>query len=135
MHLEQTQFDESFDPITDRYVIEAALALANGRPVPESVSAAFPNLPAAMQRGDARAGQIERAVVDLAETAILANRVGELFDAVVTDLGEQGARIQLCDFPVVARTAAREVVPGDRVRVKLESADPATRRLALQRVQ
>ena len=116
-------------------MIEAALALANGRPVPDAIAAAFPLLPAAMQRGDARAGQIERAVVDLAETAILAGREGELFDAVVTDLGEQGARIQLCDLPVVARTTAREVVPGDRVRVKLESADPATRRLAFQRVQ
>lgn len=121
--------------LADRYVIEAALALANGRPVPAAVSAAFPLLPAAMQRGDARAGQIDRAVVDLAETAILADRTGELFDAVVTDLGEQGARIQLCDLPVVARTVAREVVPGDRVRVRLESADPATRRLAFQRVQ
>jgi exoribonuclease R len=121
--------------LADRYVIEAALALANGRAVPEPVSAAFPLLPAAMQRGDARAGQIERAVVDLAETALLADRTGELFDAVVTDLGEQGARIQLCDLPVVARTTAREVVPGDRVRVRLDSADPATRRLAFQRVQ
>ena len=121
--------------LADRYVIEAALALANGRPVPEPVSAAFPLLPAAMQRGDARAGQIERAVVDLAETALLADRTGELFDAVVTDLGEQGARIQLCDLPVVARTTAREVVPGDRVRVRLDSADPVTRRLAFQRVQ
>ena len=121
--------------LADRYVIEAALALANGRAVPEPVNAAFPLLPAAMQRGDARAGQIERAVVDLAETALLADRTGELFDAVVTDLGEQGARIQLCDLPVVARTTAREVVPGDRVRVRLDSADPATRRLAFQRVQ
>ena len=121
--------------LADRYVIEAALALANGRAVPAAVEAAFPKLPTAMQRGDARASQIERAVVDLAETAILANRIGELFDAVVTDLGEQGARIQLCDLPVVARTTAREVVPGDRVRVRLESADPATRRLAFQRVQ
>ncbi len=120
--------------LADRYVIEAALALANGRPLPAAVSAAFLRLPAAMQRAEARAGQVERAVVDLAETAILAGRVGELFDAVVTDLGEQGARIQLCALPVVARTVAREVVPGDRVRVKLEAADPATRRLAFQRV-
>lgn len=121
--------------LADRYVIEAALALANGRALPDAISAAFPLLPVAMQRGDARAGQVERAVVDLAETAILAGREGELFDAVVTDLGEQGARIQLCDLPVVARTTAHGVVPGDRLRVKLESADPETRRLAFRRVQ
>lgn len=121
--------------LADRYVVEAALALANGRPVPQPVAAAFAKLPATMQRAEARAGQVERAVVDLAETAILANRTGELFDAVVTDLGEQGARIQLCDLPVVARTAAHGVVPGNRVRVRLDGADPATRRLAFQRVQ
>ncbi len=121
--------------LADRFVVEAALALANGRPVPEPVVAAFAKLPATMQRAEARAGQVERAVVDLAETAILANRTGELFDAVVTDLGEQGARIQLCDLPVVARTAAHGVVPGNRVRVRLDSADPVTRRLAFQRVQ
>lgn len=121
--------------LADRYVVEAALALANGRPVPAAAAAAFPKLPATMQRAEARAGQVERAVVDLAETAILSNRVGELFDAVVTDLGEQGARIQLCDLPVVARAAARDVVPGDRLRVRLDSADPATRRLAFAPVQ
>lgn len=121
--------------LADRYVIEAALALANGQPVPAPVTAAFARLPVAMQRAEARAGQVERAVIDLAEAAILADRTGELFDAVVTDLGEQGARIQLCDLPVVARTAAQGVVPGDRLRVRLDLADPATRRLAFQRVQ
>ena len=121
--------------LADRYVIEAALALANGQPAPAPVTAALPRLPVAMQRAEARAGQVERAVIDLAETAILADRTGELFDAVVTDLGEQGARIQLCDLPVVARTAAQGVVPGDRLRVRLDLADPATRRLAFQRVQ
>ena len=115
--------------LADRFVIEAALALANGRSVPEPVAAAFQRLPAAMQRAEARAGQIERAVVDLAETALLAPREGEVFDAVVTDLGEAGARIQLCSVPVVARTQAIGVVPGDRIKVRLESADPARRLL------
>ena len=119
--------------LADRYVIEAALALANGRPVPEAVQESFARLPAAMARAQARTGQLERAVLDLAETAILANRVGEHFVAVVTDLGEAGARIQLCDLPVVARTIARDVVPGERIRVRLEAADPATRKLAFAR--
>ena len=74
-------------------------------------------------------------MVDLAETAILADRTGDLFDAVVTDLGEQGARIQLCDLPVVARTVAHGVVPGERLRVRLTGAEPATRRLTFQRVE
>ena len=120
--------------LADRYVIEAALALANGRPVPEQISAAFGRLPTTMQRAEARAGQVERAVVDLAEVALLAGREGEVFEAVVTDLGEAGARIQLCAAPVVARTAANEVVPGDRIRVRLEAADPARRLLRFARI-
>ena len=118
----------------DRYVVQAALAVANGQPVPEAVNAAFPKLPAVMDKAEARANQIERAVIDLAETAILANRVGDYFEAVVTDLGEQGERIQLCDLPVVARTTAHGVTPGTRIRVKLEAADPAQRTLRFARV-
>ncbi|NDU79327.1 RNB domain-containing ribonuclease, partial [Actinomadura sp. DSM 109109] len=79
-------------------------------------------------------GQIERAVVDLAEVALLANREGEVFPAVVTDIGESGARIQLCDLPVVARTTAHGVVPGAAVTVRLVAADPGQRRLEFQRV-
>jgi exoribonuclease R len=120
--------------LADRYVIEAALALANGRPVPEQISAAFARLPATMQRAEARAGQVERAVVDLAEVALLAGREGEVFEAVVTDLGEAGARIQLCEAPVVARTPTDGVVPGDRIRVRLEAADPARRLLRFARI-
>lgn len=120
--------------LADRYVVQAALAVANGRTVPAEVEAAFARLPAVMAKADARAGQIERAVIDLAETAILEGREGEIFDAVVTDLGEQGARIQLCDLPVVARTQAHKVAPGDAITVRLQDADPARRTLRFERV-
>jgi exoribonuclease R len=120
--------------LADRYVLLAALALANGRPVPDSASEAFQRLPAAMARAEARDSQIERAVIDLAEVALLANREGETFPAVVTDLGDSGARIQLSDLPVVARVKAHGVLPGAAIRVKLLAADPQQRRLAFERV-
>lgn len=120
--------------LADRYVIRAALAVANGQPVPDAVSAAFERLPAVMGKADARAGQIERAVIDLAETAILSGREGEQFDAVVTDLGETGARFQLCDLPVVARTQAPGAIPGAALRVRLDAADPIRRTLAFTRI-
>jgi exoribonuclease R len=120
--------------LADRYVLLAALAVANGRPVPGSVSDAFDRLPAAMAGADGRDGQIERAVIDLAEVALLANHEGKIFPAVVTDLGESGARIQLSDLPVVARTKAHGVLPGAAIRVKLLAADPAQRRLDFERV-
>jgi len=119
--------------LADRYVIRAALAVANGQPVPLAVTEAFQRLPAVMDKAEARAGQIERAVVDQAEAALLADQTGDYFDAVVTDLGESGARIQLCDVPVVARTTAHGVMPGDRIRVRLESADPLRRTITFTR--
>lgn len=120
--------------LADRYVIRAALAVANGQPVPSEVTEAFHRLGPVMARSAARSGQIERAVIDLAETAILAGREGEAFAAVVTDLGETGARIQLCDLPIMARATARRVRPGDRITVRLEQADPARRTVRFTRL-
>ncbi|MFM5955350.1 MAG: RNB domain-containing ribonuclease [Novosphingobium sp.] len=120
--------------LADRYVIRAALAVAGGQPVPAEVSDAFTRLGPVMGKADARASQIERAVVDLAETAILSGCEGEDFQAVVTDLGEAGARFQLCDLPVVARTVAHRVQPGDSLVVRLEAADPARRELRFARI-
>jgi VacB/RNase II family 3'-5' exoribonuclease len=120
--------------LADRYVVETALAIANGETVPDSAAAAFEKLPEVMARADARGSQIERAVIDLAEAAMLQDRVGETFAAVVTDQDERGARIQLCDLPIVARATAHHADPGDAIRVKLLAADPATRRIVFERV-
>jgi VacB/RNase II family 3'-5' exoribonuclease len=109
--------------LADRYVVRAALAVANGRPVPEAVSEAFDKLPEVMRRGDAIAGQIERAVIDLAEAVMLRERVGELFGAVVTDVDERGVRLQLCELPVVARVATNGAEPGDTLQVRLAAID------------
>ena len=120
--------------LADRYVLRAALAVANGQAVPLGVTEAFTRLPQVMTRADATTGRVERAVIDLAETAILAGREGEVFAAVVTDLGENGARIQLCDHAVVARVTAHNVLPGTRIAVRLAQADPVQRTLAFLRV-
>jgi exoribonuclease R len=120
--------------LADRYVVRAALAVANGQSVGDTVSEAFARLPAVMAKAEARDGQIERAAIDLAEAAILAGREGESFGAVVTDLGEQGARIQLCDLPVVARVTAHDVVPGARIVVGLDEADTLRRSLRFKRL-
>jgi exoribonuclease R len=120
--------------LADRYVLRAALALTDGKPVPEPVATAFERLPSAMAKAEARDGQIERAVIDLAEVALLANHEGEIFPAVVTDIGENGARIQLSDLPVVARVIAHGVIPGAAIHVRLLAADPVQRRLNFQRV-
>jgi len=120
--------------LADRYVVRAALAIANGKPVPNVVAEAFLGLPAVMERADALGSQIERAVVDLAEAVMLKGREGEKFAAVVTDVDERGVRIQLRDLPVAARVSAHGVEPGDELRLKLTAADPDRRAVTFQRL-
>ena len=109
--------------LADRYVVRAALAIANGQAVPDVVTDAFTRLPAVMARADSLGGQIERAVVDLAEAEMLRGREGNTFAAVVTDVDDRGARMQLCQLPVVARVAAHDVRPGDMIDVRLVATD------------
>lgn len=121
--------------LADRYVVEATLAVANGKPVPAHIEEAFQRLPAVMARAEARDGQVERAAIDLAETVLLAGRESQAFSAVVTDIGENGARIQLCELPVVARVAAHGALPGLGIRVRLVSADTGRRQLQFERIE
>ena len=121
--------------LADRYVIRAALAVANGQPVPAAVTDAFTRLPSVMATADARAGRIDRAAIDLAEAVILQPHVGETVAAVVTDTDARGARIQLIDHPVVARVDTAPVLPGTRIEVRLAAADVAKRTIRFERVR
>ncbi len=120
--------------LADRYVVRATLAIMNGDPVPDAVTAAFPKLSDVMARADRMGGQIERAVIDLAEAVMLGGHVGQSFPAIVTDVTERDVRIQLSDFPVVARVSGHGMAPGDALTVRLTAADMEKRRLAFERV-
>ncbi len=120
--------------LADRFVVEAAVSVAAGRPIEPWVAEAFETVPAVMDAATSRASQIDRAALDLAEAVVLAGREGELFEAVVTDEDDRGARIQLLDPAVVARVDARRVDPGDEIRVRLVRADPAKGRIEFERV-
>lgn len=115
-------------------MIEAALAVVAGRPVPDDVSAAFDELPAAMAQGDQRANRAERQAVELAEAVCLSGREGEIFDAVVIDEGEWGVEVQLIEPAVLVRLTARRVDPGDDIRVRLRSVDIENHHTVFERV-
>ena len=120
--------------LADRYVVEAALAVANGRPVPDDVQAAFAGLPEAMARGESQANRVDAAVIDLAEAVLLAGRVGEVFDAVVVDEDRRGTVIQLRDPAVLVRVSAHRVDPGEDVRVRITTVDVNARSVHVERV-
>jgi exoribonuclease R len=113
--------------LADRYVTEAALAIANGQAVPDRASAAFQSLPEVMNRAEAKAGQVDSAVLELAEAVVLADRVGETFAGTVTDIDQRGARIQLADPAVLTRIPPNGAAVGDPVRLRLDEVDPARR--------
>src|SRR5581483_6315155 len=120
--------------LADRYVIEAVVQIASGQTVSPEFAAAFQSLPVVMDHAEEKASQVERAVLDLAEAAVLQGREGSRFDAVVTDLDERGARIQLADLAVVARVDGQGAMPGDRIIVELVSADVVRRQVIFRRV-
>ena len=119
--------------LADRYVVQAALGVANGLPVPDFVSAAFGRLPPVMAHSGSIAGAIDRAVIDMAEAVMLHGLEGQTFKAVILDRDERGARIQLCDRPVVARVQTDAGEPGDTITVRLDEADPVRRSLRFSR--
>jgi exoribonuclease R len=114
--------------LADRYVTEATLAVANGRSVSDDVTAAFERLPDVMNRAEAKAGQVDSAVLELAESVVLSGRVGERFAGTVTDIDKKrGARIQLADPAVITRVPTDGLEIGAGVTLRLDEADPSRR--------
>ena len=120
--------------LADRYVIEAIVQIANGQTVSEDLNSIFQRLPLVMAKAEEKAGQVDRAVLDPAEAATLQGCEGRRFPAVVTDVDERGARIQLSDPAVVARMDAKGALPGNAISVRLISVDVANRQVRFERV-
>jgi exoribonuclease R len=120
--------------LADRYTVQAALAVANGNPLPEHVSAALPRLPEAMAHASMQSSRVDRAVIDLAEAVMLQGREGQTFQAVVVEDDDEISRIQLTEIAVVAKVKAKNLHPGDECRVKLVSADTQARTVTFERV-
>ncbi|WP_322938440.1 RNB domain-containing ribonuclease [Nocardioides bizhenqiangii] len=120
----------------DRYALEVCLALSAGRSVPEWVLAALPDLPKTLEESARRAGSYERAVLDVIEAGLLADRVGEEFAGVITSVREDDPRkgvVVLSEIGVEAPvTGDRDLPVGTEVRVRLETADLAARKVAFR---
>jgi exoribonuclease R len=119
--------------LADRYANELVLAHVAVVTPPAWAVDALPELVATMERATRHQAEVERAVVDAVECAVLANRVGETFAGVVVDTRRAGVVVQLARPAVVAPLPA--AVPlGDEVRVRLVGVDPVTRSVELAAV-
>jgi exoribonuclease R len=108
--------------LVDRFGLVVCAALSAGETPPEWVRAALPELPTLMARAGNAAGRLDRMTLDAVEAAVLAPRVGDVFDAVVLSASDRGATIQLLD-PAVEAPSDGPLTPGTDVQVRLVTAD------------
>jgi exoribonuclease R len=118
--------------LADRYAGEIAVSMSAGTDIPDWVRARLRALPKEMEASDGLAHRFERAVLDLVEAGVLASEVGQTFDAVVTDVDDKfpaRGTVVLRDPAVTAkvRTSAASLPLGGSVRVRLVTADVASR--------
>ncbi|GAB3545248.1 RNB domain-containing ribonuclease [Arthrobacter tumbae] len=134
--------------LVDRFVLVTCEALCAGREVPGWVRNALPELNALMSSSNQLASRLESGAIAAVEAALLSNRVGEEFDAVVitgskptpdaavaaNGNGVPHGVIQVADPAVEARCDGA-MTAGDEVRVRLVTADIARRELRFQLVR
>ncbi|MFB9587811.1 RNB domain-containing ribonuclease [Streptomyces racemochromogenes] len=117
--------------LVDRYAGELCVAAVAGAEPPAWAVEALEALPREMAEGTRLANSVERECVDLVEAALLKDRVGETFEAMVIDVKEQEPKtgtVHLEEPAVVGRVVSPtgRLPLGERIRVRLTQADPGT---------
>ena len=118
--------------LVDRYGEEVCIAACAQAPVPEWVLQALPDLPGVMEQTGKRARAIGRGALTALEALVLRGHEGEVFDGVITSERDGRGELVLAEPAVVTeiragKKAADGGLPvGERVRVRLLSADPAS---------
>lgn len=113
--------------LVDRYVSQTCLSLCADLEVPEWVRSALPLLPTEMGAAERRASTLENSGIALMEALVLADRIGEVFSAVVIDTGDKSGIVQIAEPAVRARCDSPNLPLGQRIQVRLDVADPMTR--------
>src|SRR5215207_9465651 len=121
--------------LVDRYAGEICAALCADLPVPEWVLRALDGLPQRMAAAERRAKSYERAIIDLTEVHLLADRVGQTFLGTVieVDRDKHHGAVMITEPAVEARLSAVNRLPlGQEVSVRLIAADYAKRAVAFE---
>jgi VacB/RNase II family 3'-5' exoribonuclease len=131
--------------VVDRFTTEVCLAVHAGTAVPAWTKQTLPLLPELMAASDRLAAQVERACTDQVEAWLLADRVGEQFDAIVLRSSDiepadgsapsGSGDVFVTDPPVLARCFGNCLQDGREVQVRLVEADPTTRKVRFEAVK
>ena len=108
--------------LVDRYANEIVLAHCAGVRPPDWVAAGLDALPAIMAEAGGRERKAERAAVDRVEAALLAGRLGETFAAVVVDVRDDRATVQVAE-PAIVAPLEGDAAPGESLTVRLAAVD------------
>ncbi|MEU4448134.1 RNB domain-containing ribonuclease [Actinosynnema sp. NPDC050801] len=119
--------------LVDRFATEVCLAVTAGQEVPEWLTKALPLLPGLMGGSDALASKVDRACLDQVEAWVLADRVGQRFEAVVLRADSGGADVFVSQPPVMGRCTGEDLPEGERIAVRLVEADPERRKVVFER--
>ena len=118
--------------LVDRYGEEVCIAAYAQAPVPEWVLQALPDLPGVMEQTGKRARAIGRGTLTALEALVLRGHEGEVFDGVITSERDGRGELVLAEPAVVTEIRAGKKASdgglpvGERVQVRLLSADPAS---------
>ena len=118
--------------LVDRYGEEVCVAACAQEPVPEWVLQALPDLPDVMEQTGKRARAIGRGALTALEALVLRGHEGEVFDGVITSERDGRGELVLTEPAVVTEVrrgsgqSGDRLPVGERVRVRLLSADPVT---------
>ena len=118
--------------LVDRYGEEVCIAACAQAPVPEWVLQALPDLPDVMEQTGKRARAIGRGALTALEALVLRGHEGEVFDGVITSERDGRGELVLTEPAVVTEVrrgsgqSGDRLPVGERVRVRLLSADPVT---------
>jgi len=117
--------------LVDRYGEEVCIAACAQAPVPEWVLQALPDLPDVMEQTGKRARAIGRGALTALEALVLRGHEDEVFDGVITSERDGRGELVLTEPAVVTEVrggsgqSGGRLPVGERVRVRLLSADPA----------
>lgn len=115
--------------LVDRFGLEVCLALVEGRPVPDGIRAALPELPELMSAAVRRDRSVERECLDYLEAEMLAGREGVAFRGVVIEQRRDDGIVQLADPAITAKVRGRDLPVGEWVDAWLVRADPVERKV------
>ncbi len=111
--------------LVDRYGSEVCVALCADQPVPSWVLRGLDALPDEMAAADRRAKKYDRAIVDLVEVFLLADRIGQSFTATVVEVDKNRIRgtVRIKDPAIEAKVVGTDLRLGHEIMVRLVSAD------------